>query len=465
MPNIETNPIDVEQLISEHQQFFEKTQTLSVDFRILQLKKLKAGIEQYEQEIVNALQKDLGKHAFESYTYEVGFVLRSIRHAIKNVKKWAKRKKVKSPVALFPSKSYLQYEPFGTVLIIGPFNYPFQLVMEPLIGAIAAGNCVVVKHSELVPTVSAVLTKMIQSTFDKHYIRSVEGGAAINIALIHGSFDYIFFTGSVSIGKRVMEAAAKKLIPVTLELGGKSPVFVDEHANIPLAAQRIIWGKTVNAGQTCIAPDYLVVHESIKEQLVQEMKKALQAFYGTTIESSKDFGRIVNDQHFKRLQQMMEQEQKKIIAGGKSNRKTRYIEPTLLNATWNSPSMAEEIFGPILPIITYVDLDAAIQSVKKLSKPLALYIFTTNREIEQNILGNISSGGVCINDTITHAANPNLPFGGVGSSGMGMYHGIYSFLTFSHKRSVYKKNDKWNMPFLFPPYTKKKERLIRKVLK
>ncbi|WP_445491967.1 aldehyde dehydrogenase [Niallia sp. 03133] len=465
MTNMELNTKDVKQLISEHQQFFYTNQTASIDFRLLQLKKLKAGIEQYEQKIIEALHKDLGKHVFEAYAYEVGFVLSSIRHTIKNLKKWTKRKKVKSPLALFPSKSYVQYEPYGTVLIISPFNYPFQLVMEPLIGAIAAGNCVVLKPSELVPSISAVITEMISSIFDENYIRSVEGGVATNTALIHASFDYIFFTGSVSVGKMVMEAAAQNLTPVTLELGGKSPTFVDESANIPFAAQRIIWGKTLNAGQTCIAPDYLVVHESIKERLIAEMKKTLHAFYGHSIENSKDFGKIVNDKHFNRLQQLIGQEQENIITGGNSNYKTRYIEPTLLHAAWNSPSMEEELFGPILPIITYTDLDDAIACVKKRPKPLALYIFTTNREAENHLVSNISSGGVCINDTITHVANPYLPFGGIGSSGIGMYHGIYSFYTFSHKRSILKKSNKWAIPILFPPFTEKKGKLIRKVLK
>ncbi|MGP7816417.1 aldehyde dehydrogenase [Niallia sp. 01092] len=456
---------DVEQLISGHQQFFYTNESASIEFRLQQLQKLKAGIEQFKQKIIEALQKDLGKHAFEAYAYEVGFVLSSIRHTLKNLKKWAKRKKVKSPLTLFPSKSYVQYEPYGTVLIIGPFNYPFQLVMEPLIGAIAAGNCVVLKPSELVPSISAVITEMISSIFDENYIRSVEGGVATNTALIQASFDYIFFTGSVSVGKMVMEAAAKNLTPVTLELGGKSPTFVDESANIPIAAQRILWGKTVNAGQTCIAPDYLVVHESVKEDLIVELKKALHTFFGSNVASSKDFGRIVNDKHFNRLAQILQQEEENILVGGNSNAKTRFIEPTLLKADWNSLSMKEEIFGPILPIITYSDLDDVIQSVQKQSKPLALYVFTTNREVEEKIVSSISSGGVCINDTITHAANPYLPFGGIGSSGMGMYHGVYSFFTFSHKRSVLKKNNRWNITTLFPPYTEKKRKLVRKVLK
>jgi aldehyde dehydrogenase (NAD+) len=331
------------------------------------------------------------------------------------------------------------YEPYGTALIIGPFNYPFQLLIEPLIGAIAAGNCVVLKPSEVVPTVSAVITEMIEAVFDKSYIRSVQGGVETTTSLINAPFDYLFFTGSVPVGKIVMEAAAKNLVPVTLELGGKSPVIVDQTANIKVAANRIIWGKTLNSGQTCVAPDYLMVHEDVKEKLINEMKQTIKQFYGENIENSRDFGRIVSEKHFNRLKSILEKDKDQIIFGGSLNPETRYIEPALIEASWDSASMEDEIFGPILPILTYGNLDEAISSINKLSKPLALYLFTSDKRVEEKVLSEISSGGVSINDTVTHLANPELPFGGVGSSGMGAYHGHYSFTTFSHEKSILKK--------------------------
>lgn len=359
----------------------------------------------------------------------------------------------------------IRYEPYGTILIIGPFNYPFQLLIEPLIGAIAAGNCAVIKPSELVPNVADVIADLIETVFDPSYIRCVQGGVETNTSLINAPFDYIFFTGSVSVGKIVMEAAAKNLIPVTLELGGKSPVIVDESADIKAAAQRIVWGKVLNAGQTCVAPDYLMVHQAVKEELIEEMKQVLQTFFLTSTEESKDYGRIVNQRHFERLSSMLERDQEQIIYGGSTNPDTRYIEPTLVEATWESASMEDEIFGPILPILPYGKLDEAIQSMNKLSKPLALYLFTSNPRVEEKVLTEIPSGGVSINNTITHLANPELPFGGIGHSGMGAYHGHYSFTTFSHERSVLKTSTKFNMALLFPPYDEKKLNLIRRFLK
>lgn len=461
----ELTPKHVTDILTEHQSFFQSHQTKSVEFRLVQLDKLNQAIIEFEPRITEALRKDLGKHPFETYTTEIGYALNSITHTKKNFKKWAKTKKVKTPIFLQPSKSMIRYEPYGTVLIIGPFNYPFQLLIEPLIGAIAAGNCAVIKPSELVPNVSAIVTEMIENTFDASYIRSVQGGVETNTSLINAPFDYLFFTGSVAVGKVVMEAAAKNLVPVTLELGGKSPAIVDESADIKAAAQRIIWGKTVNAGQTCVAPDYLMVHESVKEELIKEMKLVVQSFYSSSMEKSQDFGRIVNERHFQRLTSILEKDKDLIIYGGLINPDTRYIEPTLLEATWKSASMEDEIFGPILPILTYDNLADAIQSINRLSKPLALYLFTSNPQVEDKILNEISSGGVSINNTITHLANPELPFGGVGSSGIGAYHGRYSFLTFSHERSMMKSSNKINIPFLYPPYNDKKLGLVRRFLK
>ncbi|UTI42377.1 aldehyde dehydrogenase [Niallia sp. RD1] len=457
--------MEVNERLAQTKSFFSTQATLPLAFRIEQLEKLRNAIVEKEQILLKALQKDLGKHPFESYASEIGFVLQSIRHTIKHLKKWMKPKKVRSTWSLFPSKGEILNEPYGTVLIIGPFNYPFQLLIEPLIGAIAAGNCAILKPSELVPTVSAVVTEMINTTFEPAYISSVEGGVETNQALIHANFDYIFFTGSTKVGKIVMEAAAQHLTPVTLELGGKSPVIIDETANLTIAAKRIIWSKTLNAGQTCVAPDYIMVHESVKESFIVEMKKTLVNYFGETIEDKEDFGRIVSERHFLRLREMLEVDRKAILFGGKSNRDTRFIEPTILDATWDSATMQEEIFGPILPILTYKELEKAIESIRKLDKPLALYLFTNNKETETKVLRAISSGGVCINDVLTHIVPPNLPFGGVGASGMGAYHGEYSFTTFSHQKSILRKSTRVDIPILYPPYTEKKEKMIRKVLK
>lgn len=457
--------MNVNESLAQTKSFFAMQETLSYTFRMKQLEKLKNAILEKEQILIEALQKDLGKHPFESYTSEIGFVLNSISHTMKHLKKWMKPKKVRSTWSLFPSKGEILYEPYGTVLIIGPFNYPFQLLIEPLIGAIAAGNCAILKPSELVPTVSTVVTEMINTTFEPSYICSMEGGVETNQALIHANFDYLFFTGSTKVGKIVMEAAAEHLTPITLELGGKSPVIIDETANLTIAAKRIIWGKTLNAGQTCVAPDYIMVHESVKEALIGELKKTLISYFGEKIEEREDFGRIVSERHFLRLRDMLEADQKGILIGGKYSIETRFMEPTVLDATWESATMQEEIFGPLLPVLTYTKLDEAIESIKKLDKPLALYLFTNSKETEERVIPAISSGGVCVNDVLTHIVPPSLPFGGVGASGMGAYHGEYSFTTFSHQKSILRKSVKVDIPILFPPYTEKKEKIIRKVLK
>lgn len=465
MEFIELSPRDVNKIIEEHNRFYELKKSRDINFRIDQLKNLKTGIRKYESRIYEALYKDLGKCEFESYTTEVGFVLSSISHTIKNLRRWAKEEKVKTPLYLFPAKSYIISEPYGTVLIIGPYNYPFQLLIEPLVGAIAAGNCVVLKPSENVPNVSKIITEMITEIFPKEYICSVEGGIETNTSLINGTFDYIFFTGSAQVGRIVMEAAAKNLVPVTLELGGKSPVIVDESANIKVAAQRIVWGKTINVGQTCVAPDYVVVDEKIKNEFIEEVKTQIESFYGKDAIKSKDYGRIVNDRHFQRLKNILDRDGDKIIYGGKVDRESRYIEPTLIEASWEGASMEDEIFGPILPIIGYKNLDETVKRIKKLPKPLALYLFTENQKIEDQVLEEVSSGGACINDTITHLANPELPFGGVGSSGIGAYHGKESFITFSHRRSVVRKTTKINIPIIFPPFNKNNLDNIKRFMK
>ncbi|MBY6837990.1 aldehyde dehydrogenase [Clostridium botulinum] len=457
---------DVDYILKKHNEFFECGETKNIKFRIKQLNLLKNGIKRYENNIYKALNLDLGKNEFESYATEIGFILSSIEYSIKNLKRWSKCKKVKTPIYLLPSKSFKMYEPYGTVLIMGPYNYPFQLLFEPLIGAISAGNCAIIKPSELSPNVSKVISKMIFEIFNENYIRCIEGGIETNTSLINSNFDYIFFTGSINVGKIVMRAAADNLIPVTLELGGKSPVIIDESANIKVVAKRIIWGKTLNAGQTCVAPDYVLVHASVKDRLIKEMKKAIQEFYGTDPEKSTDFGRIINEKHFKRIKNIIDNDKEFIVYGGKTNYKTNYIEPTIMDITsFECACMQEEIFGPILPVISYNELNEVIRKTKKLPKPLALYVFTNNKSIENKVLSEISSGGACVNNVITHLVNPNLPFGGVGSSGIGSYHGYNSFLTFSHEKSVLKKSDKLDVTLLFPPYNKRKLNIIKKFMK
>lgn len=462
---LELKTEDVMDMLKEHNDFFNSNQTKDIDYRLQQLKKLRKGIIKYESKIMEALREDLGKHPFESYATEIGFTLNSITYTIKHLKRWARPKRVNTPLALFPSRSRILHEPYGTVLIIAPFNYPFQLVIEPLIGAMAAGNCVVLKTSRDTPNVSAVVIEMVESIFDRDYVRAVQGGRETNTSLINVPFDYIFFTGSEAVGRVVMEAASKNLVPITLELGGKSPVIVDKSADIKIAAKRIIWGKTVNAGQTCVAPDYIMAHEDIKKELIEEMKQCLLDFYGANIEESKDFGRIVNIKHFNRLKDILEKDKEQIIYGGKTNSATLFIEPTLIEADWSSASMAEEIFGPLLPILTYRDLDRAIDSIKRGPKPLALYVFTSNKGIEEKIINRIPAGGVSVNNTILHLVNPELPFGGVGSSGLGAYHGYYSFETFSHKKSILKTSTKINIPILFPPYKDRNLKIIRRFFK
>ncbi|CAI6051126.1 4,4'-diaponeurosporen-aldehyde dehydrogenase [Paenibacillus sp. JJ-100] len=456
---------DVHVILEKQRTFYRTGITRSADTRIERLTRLKEAIQRYEPKLTQALYQDLGKSEFESYTTEIGFMMDSIKHTIRKIKKWVKPVKVKTQAALLGSKSYILPEPYGTVLIIGPFNYPFQLLIEPLVGAIAAGNTAVLKASENTPAVSAVVRELIGEVFEPEYVQVVEGAKDTTTALIHAPFDYIFFTGSVPVGKIVMEAAAKNLVPVTLELGGKSPVIVDEQADIQVAAERIMWGKLLNTGQTCIAPDYLLVHERVKQPLIEAMKTAIVAFFGTDIQNNKDYGRIVNKSHFKRLTTLIERDQDKLIFGGASDEKDRYIEPTLIDAeSWNAATMEDEIFGPILPIISYSDLDEAIGEIIKRPKPLALYLFTSDSTVQDKVLNEVSFGGGCINDTITHVANSRLPFGGVGHSGIGSYHGRYSFETFSHMKSILKKSTKVNPPILYPPYNNKLK-LIKRLLK
>ncbi len=433
--------------------FFNTHKTKNLKFRKQQLKLLSKNIKNHENELLDALYKDLGKSKVEAYATEIGMLLKSIKLMRKELKNWSKTKQTDTPLYLFPTKSYIKKEPYGTVLIIGPFNYPVQLVFEPLIGAIAAGNTAIVKPSELTPHVAIVIKDIIEDTFDEAYVSVVEGGIEETQTLLSLPFDYMFFTGSEKVGKIVYEAATRKLIPVTLELGGKSPVIVDDTANIKVASERISFGKFTNAGQTCVAPDYILVQRKVKNDLIKALKKTITEFYGENIEKSPDFGRIVNQKHFNRLNDLIQIHKDNVVFGGNSSKEDLYIEPTLLdNITNDNKIMKEEIFGPILPIITYDNFDEVLEIIQSKSKPLSLYLFSEDENMTHRVVEELSFGGGAINDTLMHLANPNLPFGGVGSSGIGQYHGKYSFDTFSHMKSYTFKSTRLESSLFFPPY-------------
>ncbi|MTI67009.1 MAG: aldehyde dehydrogenase [Firmicutes bacterium] len=453
---------DIKGIIEKQRLFFEKDKTKDINFRIEKLNILKKAIIENEKEIMKALKKDLNKSPFESYETEIGIILDEIKYTIKHISRWTKPKRVKTPLSLFLSSSYIYPEPYGLVLIISPWNYPLQLALSPLIGSIAAGNCSIIKPSEYSPHTSKILDKIIRENFDDSYITVVKGGKEISEKLLDEKFDYIFFTGGVSVGKIVMKKASKYLTPVTLELGGKSPCIVEETANIDLAAKRIVWGKFLNAGQTCVAPDYLLVHKNIKNKLITKMEEYILKFYTKNPCSNKEYPKIINKKHFNRLLNLMKSGN--VISGGQYSDKTNHIAPTIIDGiTWESPIMQEEIFGPLLPVLEFKELNEVVLNVNKNPKPLALYLFINNKKKERYVLDNISFGGGCINDTIIHLATPYMPFGGVGESGIGAYHGKESFLTFSHRKSILKKSNLFDIPLRYPPY-KKRLNLLKKFM-
>lgn len=440
-------------MIENQQQFFASGQTKDISYRIKQLNILKHAIMENEEKIFDALYADLRKAPYEAYLTEVGIILDEIRHMVKKVRAWARPKRVHTPIYHFPAASHIHPEPYGVALIIAPWNYPFQLIIAPLVAAMAAGNCAVLKPSEFSPHTSQVITELFETYFDANYISVVTGDVEVSKALLAEKFDYIFFTGSPGVGKVIMEAAAKHLIPVTLELGGKSPCIVDADANISLAAKRIVSGKFINAGQTCIAPDYLLVHQSVKEPLVDHIITYIEKFYGNRPKESPDYPKIINQTHFDRLLGLTKDAT--IMCGGDSNPDQLIIAPTLLSDVgWSHPSMQEEIFGPILPVMEYDNLSEAIQKINDRPKPLALYLFSTNQNSIDSVLKQTSFGGGCINDTLIHFATPNLPFGGVGNSGMGGYHGKFGFDTFSHRKSVMRNTVRFDFPFRYPTFYK-----------
>ncbi|WP_042471308.1 aldehyde dehydrogenase [Bacillus ndiopicus] len=456
---------DVENMITAQRSYYFSRATKNIEFRKQQLLNLKETIKKYEKEIIDALKLDLNKSEFEAYATEIGIVLDSITHMVKNIDDWAKPVAAKTPVQFQPGKSYIVREPYGVVLIIGPFNYPFQLVMEPLLGAIIGGNTAIIKPSEATVHTTKIIKKIITETFAENYVRVVEGEKAEVEALIHASFDFIFFTGSVSTGKVIMRAAAERLTPIVLELGGKSPAIVDQTANLQVAAKRIVWGKFTNNGQTCVAPDYVLVHSSVYKKFIKILKQTITAFYGENPHQSDDYGRIIHHRHFDKLKAILEVDAEYITFGGTTDREDLYIAPTIIEgAGWDSKVMEDEIFGPILPIMAYNDLANAIHAIRRLPKPLAAYLFTENDNAREYFLEELPFGGGCINDIMAHVGNTNLPFGGVGPSGMGAYHGQASFECFTHQKSILQRSTKLATNILFPPY-KQKVKLIRKVMK
>ncbi|MFZ3577104.1 aldehyde dehydrogenase [Virgibacillus sp. DJP39] len=438
-----------ELLVSNQRSFFKSEKTLPYSFRKEQLEKLKKMLKIHEKEIYHALKEDLNKSSYETLTTEIGFLYSEIDVTLKNLKEWMKEKKVDTPITHKGSKSYIVPEPYGVTLTIAPWNYPLQLAVAPVIGALAAGNTAIIKPSEFTPATSGLLAKMMGSTFDQNYLAVVEGAKETTQRLLELRFDYIFFTGSTNVGKIIMRQASEHLTPVTLELGGKSPAIVDKDANIDLAAKRIVWGKFTNAGQTCVAPDYLYVHEKVKQKLMKSMKKQIKSFYGKNPINNEEYGHIINRDHFDRLSGLLADGE--TIHGGKTDSEVRSIEPTIIDGiAWEDAIMQEEIFGPLLPVLTFSKLEEAISVLKDKEKPLSLYYFGENNKSQQRILDSLSFGGGCINDTLYHLANPYLPFGGVGNSGMGSYHGHNSFDTFSHKKSILKQTTLFDIPLRYP---------------
>lgn len=454
----------IQEVVEMQRQYFRSGITLSFEFRIDALEMLLETIKKHETKIIKALKDDLGKSEMEAYMSEVGIVYNSLNYAIKNLKKWMKPKKVKTPLANFRGKSYRLPSPYGNVLIMSPWNYPFLLAVDPLIGAIAAGNTAVIKPGSYSAHTADVIYELLSEVFPKEYVAVVLGGRKENTELLETKFDYIFFTGSPTVGRLVQSKASVHLTPVTLELGGKSPVIIDESANLKLAARRIVFGKLLNSGQTCIAPDYALVHESIVDEFIDLAQKEITKQYGEEPLSNEDYGKIINEKHFERISNLIDKE--KVVFGGEVKHETLQISPTILkDVTLGDAIMQEEIFGPLLPIITYKEDDELEGIILQNPTPLALYIFSEREDFIEKMLERISFGGAAVNDTIQHISTVYMPFGGVGTSGMGAYHGKWSFDTFSHYKSIYEKKAKPDLNVRYQPYTKKKYKFIRKVLK
>ena len=456
--------MSIAEIYKAQQDFFASGVTLPYEFRKKQLQLLKKAIKKHEEHILEALYADLHKPPVEAFGSEIGLMYVEIKDILTGLKHWMRPEAVTSPLAQYPSESRIYKMPLGLTLIIAPWNYPFQLLMAPLAGAIAGGNCAVLKPSELAPHTAAVIETMIKETFDPAYITVLQGdGGAVIPDVMQHRFDHVFFTGSTAVGRKILEMATPHLTPVTLELGGKSPCVVDDKVDISVAAKRIIWGKYWNAGQTCIAPDYILVHQKVKDELIAAMKKAIIHFWGEDPQQSPDYGRIINTKRFHVLRNYLEQGN--VLHGGFTDENELFISPTLLDRVdWNSPVMQEEIFGPILPVITFDKLEDAVQLIRQQPYPLSLYIFTKRSKTEKILLEQVRFGGGCINNTLVHFTNTELPFGGVGNSGIGRYHGKYSFETFTHARSMIKTATWLDVPMKYPPY-KNKLKMVKMIMK
>ena len=451
---------EIQSLLEKQRVYYRSGATIPVKFRVDQLKKLYETVKKYQNEINDALKSDLGKSHYEGFMCESGLVLTEISYMIKHTKKFAKRKTVATPLAQFHSHSYKQPVPYGNTLIMSPWNYPFLLTLDPLADAIAAGNTVIVKPSAYSPATSKIVEKIIKESFAPEYVAVVTGGRAENTALLDQKFDFVFFTGSQAVGKEVLRRAAEHLTPAVLELGGKSPCIVDASANIGLAAKRIVWGKYLNCGQTCVAPDYILCERSVKDEFVKAACAEIKKQYGDDPLKNEDYGKIINEKHFARLCGLIDEN--KVVIGGNTNPDTCQIAPTVMdNVTYDDAVMGEEIFGPIMPILSFDDFDAVVEELKTKDKPLALYLFTSNKKHMKRVTSELSYGGGCINDVVIHLATSNMGFGGVGESGMGAYHGKDGFDAFSHDKSIVDKKTWLDLPMRYQPF---KSQLYKKLL-
>ncbi len=451
-------------LLQTQRAYFNGGATRPLAFRLEQLDRLEKALLEHQEALFDALKVSLGKSRTEAFTTELAVLLEEIHYCRKHLRNWMRPRRVRTPLFLWPAKSRILSEPVGLTLIIGPWNYPVQLIIGPLIAAIAAGCCAVLKPSELTPAVSEVLERIIIKTFPKQYVSLVTGGVEETSQLLEERFDHIFFTGSTRVGRIVYQAAAKHLTPVTLELGGKSPAIVCADADIALAARRIAWGKFLNAGQTCVAPDYVYVHQSVREPLLRALQQTVEGFFGADARTSGSYGRIVNESHFDRLQMLVGKD--RIVFGGQADRGARYLAPTVLrDVDWNHPAMQDEIFGPVLPVLEFTDLDIVLNQLTLREKPLAAYFFSTDRHNQDRFLKRYSFGGGCINDTVLHLSSAHLPFGGTGTSGLGAYHGESGFRTFSHRKSILKKSHFFDTALRYPPYSDAKLSRIRRLFK
>ena len=455
---------EIRQLIHAQRRFFFTGETLPIRYRMEMLRRLKACILKREKEIELALKKDLGKSTFESYMCETGLVLSEISYMLKHTPSFAKEQRVHTPLAQFHSRSFRKPSPYGVCLIMSPWNYPFLLTIDPLVDAIAAGNTAVIKPSAYSPHTSQVIKELIEECFDPRYVAVVTGGRAENTCLLKEHFDYIFFTGSQNVGKEVMRNAADYLTPVTLELGGKSPCIIEKTANLKLAAKRIVFGKYLNCGQTCVAPDYIYCDQTIKDEFVSELTTQIRKQFGKSPLKNPNYGKIINEKHFDRIVALIDPD--KTVCGGRSTRKTLQIEPTIMDhVDFQDPVMQEEIFGPVLPILTYDSLDQAIRKINSLAHPLALYLFTSDQTFAKKVTARCGFGGGCINDVVIHLATSEMGFGGFGESGIGHYHGKCGFDTFSHYKSIVDKKTWLDLPMRYQPYRKLNEKLLRAFLK